>query len=203
MRAGWGVGLVMALTLGACREQSPAPPVDAGPRAPAVAWRGPGCDTLLPADLLELALPGFTSREERACPTCGPLCTFRSAAEPGVTVSLTYDCQPQDAHTEVRELLAPTLKAGGVEVPALGRAAARRSPVPGMVQVVAWDDDTPCVLAVTWLGPGSERAVEVLRTALRATTDALLQPDAGPPPRPPPPAPLEPLEVPASDGGLL
>jgi hypothetical protein len=196
MRPGWGVGLVMALTLGACRERAPSTPEDAGPRAPAVAWTGPGCDTLLPADLLELALPGFTAQEQRACPTCGPLCTYRAAAEPGVTVSLTYDCQPRDSHTEVRELLAPTLKAGGVEVPALGRAAVRRAPVPGMLQVVAWDDDTPCVLAVTWLGAGSERAVEVLRTALRATTPGLLQPDAGPSEAP---APLP--DVPAEDGG--
>ncbi|WP_225409926.1 hypothetical protein [Stigmatella hybrida] len=195
MRPGWGVGLVMALTLGACRERAPSTPEDAGPRAPAVAWTGPGCDTLLPADLLELALPGFTGKEARACPTCGPLCTYRSAAEPGVTVSLTYDCQPRDSHTEVRELLEPTLKAGGVEVPALGRAAARRSLVPGMLQVVAWDDDTPCVLAVTWLGAGSERAVEVLRTALRATTSVLLQPDAGLVAAPP-------SEGPAGGGGL-
>jgi hypothetical protein len=75
---------------------------------------------------------------------------------------------------EVRELLAPTLKAGGVEVPALGRAAAPRAPVPGMLQVVAWDDDSPCALVVTWLGGGPERAVDVMRTALQAVTSASL-----------------------------
>ncbi|MDC0713874.1 hypothetical protein POL68_35745 [Stigmatella sp. ncwal1] len=190
MRPGWGVGLVTVLTLGACRERAPSAVEDAGPRAPSVAWQGPACERVMPADLLELALPGFTGKEERACPTCGPLCTFRSAAEPGITVSLTYDCQPRAPQTEVRELLAPTLNAGGVEVPALGRAAARRGPVPGMLQVVAWDDDTPCVLTVTWLGAGSERAVEVLRTALRATQPALLPPEAGAP------------DAPSDDGGL-
>jgi hypothetical protein len=113
-------------------------------------------------------------KEDRACPTCGPLCTFRSAAELGTTVSLAYECEPRASSVEVRELLAPTLKAGGVEVPALGRAAARRAPVPGMLQVVAWDDDSPCALVVTWLGGGPERAVDVMRTALQAVTSASL-----------------------------
>jgi hypothetical protein len=108
--------------------------------------------------------------EDRACDSCGPRCAFRSAAEPGTTVSLAYNCKPRDPSADVRELLAPTLNAGGVEVPALGRAAARRAPIPGMLQVVAWDDDTPCVLVVTWLGRNSERAVDMMRTALQATT---------------------------------
>ena len=47
-----------------------------------------------------------------------------------------------------------SLRAGGTEVPALGKAAARREPVPGMLQVSAWDDDTPCGIVVTWLGKG-------------------------------------------------
>ncbi|MFL5344948.1 MAG: hypothetical protein ACJ8AT_09140 [Hyalangium sp.] len=141
---------------------------------PADASMNLGCDALLPADLRELALPGFSVKEEKACPTCGPLCTFRAAAEPGTTVSLAYNCEPRDPSVDVRELLAPTLKAGGVEVPALGRAAARRTPVPGMLQVVAWDDDTPCVLVVTWMGTGPERAVEVMRTALQGVSASSL-----------------------------
>jgi hypothetical protein len=146
------------------------------------------CESLLPTDLRELALPGFSLKAEPTCPTCSQLCTFSSAAEPGTTVSLAYECAPRDATVEVRELLAPTLKAGGVEVPALGRAAARRVPVPGMLQVVAWDDDSPCALVVTWLGGGperAERAVDVMRTALQAVTATSLaaarSPDAGTP----------------------
>jgi hypothetical protein len=44
-----------------------------------------------------------------------------------------------------------------------------------MLQVVAWDDDTPCVLVVTWLGTGPERAVDVMRTALQMANTASLE----------------------------
>jgi hypothetical protein len=135
---------------------------------------GPPCEALLPEDVRELALPGASLREERTCATCGPLCTLRSAAEPDTTVSFAYNCAPRDPSVDVREFLAPTLKAGGVEVPALGRAAARRSPAPGMLQVLAWDEDTPCALVVTWLGKGNERAVDLMRTALQAVTPLAL-----------------------------
>jgi len=199
MRAGRGVGLVLALALGACRASGPGTSADAGlppPPPPPGAATSASCEALLPTDLRELVLPGFTVKEDRACSHCGPLCTFRAAAEPGTTVSLSYNCEPSDPSADVRELLAPTLNAGGVEVPALGRAAARRAPVPGMLQVVAWDDDTPCVLVVTWLGTGPERAVDVMRTALQTANAASLDAvrvlasgappsapmDAGPPP---------------------
>jgi hypothetical protein len=207
MRAGWGVALM--LVLGACRGSSPGAPADAGlPPSPEVAANPPpsprassslGCEALLPTDLREFVLPGFSVTEDRACDSCGPRCAFRSAAEPGTAVSLAYNCVQRDPSADVRELLAPTLNAGGVEVPALGRAAARRAPIPGMLQVMAWDDDTPCVLVVTWLGKGSERAVDVMRTALQATTatsvasvhaltssgDAGVPPQPGQPPVPP------------------
>jgi hypothetical protein len=196
MRAGWGVGLVLALVLGACRASGPGTPGDAGVPPPPGATTGVSCEALLAADLRELVLPGFAVKEDRACAGCGPLCTFRSAAEPGITVSLSYNCEPRDPSADVRELLAPTLNAGGVEVPALGRAAARRVPLPGMLQVVAWDDDTPCVLVVTWLGGGPERAVDVMRTALQGANSSSVEAvralatgappatpgDAGPPP---------------------
>jgi hypothetical protein len=144
---------------------------------------------LLPVDVRELALPGASLREDRTCATCGPLCTLRSAAEPDTTISFAYNCEPKDPSVEVRELLAPILKAGGVEVLALGRAAARRSPVQGMLQVMAWDDDTPCALVVTWLGRGDERAIDIMRTALLAVTPQALTPpasDAASPPALPP-----------------
>ncbi|WP_224370336.1 hypothetical protein [Hyalangium versicolor] len=186
MRVGRGVGLVLALTLGACRASAPSAPADAGLPPPPTTPTGPGCDALFPPDVRELALPSFAMKEDRACATCGPLCTFHSDAEPGTTISLAYNCDPKAPSMDVRELLAPTLKAGGVEVPALGRAAARRTPVPGMLQVVAWDDDTPCALVVTWLGNGPERAVDVTRSALMAVSAASLAaartPDAGTPP---------------------
>jgi hypothetical protein len=187
MRVGWGVGLVLALALGACRASAPGTSGDAGvPPPPAASSPSLSCEALFPADLRELALPAFTVKEDRACAHCGPLCTFRSDAEPGTTVSLAYNCEPLAPLVDVRELLAPTLKAGGVEVPALGRAAARRTPVPGMLQVVAWDDDTPCAVVVTWLGQGPERAVDVMRSALMAVTASSLAaartPDGGTPP---------------------
>lgn len=179
MRAGWGMGLGLALVLGACRVSAPEASGDEGPPPPPEADAGLppppaalGCEALLPMDLRGPMLTGFTLSEERACRSCGPRCTFRSAAEPGTTISLAYNCEPREPSADVRQLLAPTLNAGGVEVPALGRAAARRAPIPGMLQVVAWDDDTPCVLVVTWMGRGPERAVEVMRTALQATTAA-------------------------------
>lgn len=180
MRAGWGMGLGLALMLGACRAGAPgasedggpppSPEADAGPPPAPGAAAGLGCEALLPTDLRGPMLSGFSMSEDRACDTCGPRCTFRSVGEPATTISLAYNCEPRAPWADVRELLAPTLEAGGVEVPALGRAAARRSPTPGMLQVVAWDDDTPCVLVVTWLGRGPERAVDVMRTALQAAT---------------------------------
>jgi hypothetical protein len=196
MRAGWGVGLVLALVLGACRASVPGASADAGlpPSSEADAGLPPppgaaealGCEALLPADLRELVLAGFSVTEDRACDSCGPRCTFRSAAEPGTTVSLAYNCEPRDPSADVRELMAPTLKAGGEEVPALGRAAARRVPVPGMLQVVAWDDDTPCVLVVTWLGSAPERAADVMRTALQAATATSMVSARAVAPGPPP-----------------
>ncbi|MCY1035551.1 hypothetical protein OV207_29190 [Corallococcus sp. BB11-1] len=169
MRVGRGAWLV-ALALGACsRPGANTGAADAG----AIGLPGrpsplaiPSCDVLLPEDLRDLTLNGFTMKEERACPSCGPLCTLRSAAAPDVSLSVTYDCQPGYAGADVRALLAPTLNAGGEEVSALGRAAARRSPVQGMTQVVAWDDDTPCVVVVTLLGDDPDRAMDVARLAL-------------------------------------
>jgi hypothetical protein len=185
------VGLVLCLALGACRARPSAASEDSGVSATPAARVGPPCEALLPEDVRELVLPGASLTEERTCATCGPLCTLRSAAEPDTTVSFAYNCEPRDPGTDVRELLAPTLKAGGVEVPGLGRAAARRSPVPGMLQVMAWDDDTPCALVVTWLGRSNERAVDLTRTALQAVTTQALTPPAAQETSTPPPPPSE------------
>lgn len=180
MRVGWGAGVVLALMLGACRSRNADAP-DAGvlPSPSALT-----CEGLLTPEIRD-ALPGFTVKEERTCPTCGPLCTFRSAEQKDVTVSIAYDYHKLTDGQDVRGLLVPTLRAGGVEVPALGKAAARREPVPGMMQVVAWDDDTPCGIVVTWLGKDRDRALELARTTLFGITrERLLQ--AGAPPPPPP-----------------
>ncbi|MBZ4414949.1 hypothetical protein [Myxococcus sp. RHSTA-1-4] len=184
MRAGGRAALVLALAaLGACSTRTAdSAGTDAGT---VLRPRGvgdvslPGCDVLLPTDVRELTLPGFSMKEERACPTCGPLCALRSETEKDVTVSVMWDCNQRYTDADVRALLAPTLRAGGLEVPALGRAAARRAPAQGMLQVLTWDDDTPCALVVTWLGGDPERALDVARSALTATTPAVLAP---PPP---------------------
>lgn len=173
MRAGGRAALFMALALAACRSRpSDSPAVDAGTTAPPAGRAAlPDCEVLLPTDDRELMLPGFTMKqEERACPACGPLCSFRSDAEPGLAVSVTWDCNARYAQADVHALMAPTLQAGGVAVPALGRAAVRRAPAQGMSQVLAWDDDTDCAVVVTWLGGETERAT---------STAAVL--DAGPP----------------------
>ncbi|AKJ01026.1 hypothetical protein ATI61_112284 [Archangium gephyra] len=189
MRVGRGAGVVLALALGACRSRDAGAP-DAGVLPPPSALT---CEGLITPELRD-ALPGFTVKEERTCPTCGPLCTFRSAEQKDVTVSIAYDCHKLPDGQDVRGLLAPTLRAGGVEIPALGKAAARREPVPGMTQVVAWDDDTPCGVVVTWLGKDRDRAPELARTTLFAITRERLMlagtppaiggstPDAGPEP---------------------
>lgn len=193
MRAGRGAGVVLALALGACRSSS-GDAADAGLVVDASTLR---CETLLPADVREVVLPGFTLQEERPCPTCGPLCAFRSAAEPEVRVSLAFDCRTHYAGADADTLLAPALKAGGTELAGMGRAAARRSPVPGMLQVMAWDDDTPCALIVTWLGGDTERALDVTRTALRTTTPGSLM---GPPSTLTDPRPTTvPSDVPPAD----
>ncbi len=181
MRAGGRAALLVTLALGACRNRgaeatAPDAGAGAGVKAQAAALALPGCDVLLPADLRELMLPGFTMREERACPTCGPLCAFRSAAEADVSVSVTWDCNPRHTQADVHSLMAPTLRAGGEEVPALGRAAVRRALAQGMLQVMTWDDDTPCALVVTWLGADPDRALDVARSALVSTTPAVLAP---------------------------
>jgi hypothetical protein len=157
------VGVVLALLLCACRSPESA---NAGELPSPYALT---CITLVPTEVRN-ALPDFTVHQERPCPGCGPLCIFRSKEQPDVTISLAYDCRPRDADLDMHALVGPTLQAGGVEVPALGRAAARREPVPGMMQVVAWDDDTPCSLIVTWLGEGRERAQDLARMALAALT---------------------------------
>ncbi|WP_208752710.1 hypothetical protein [Corallococcus carmarthensis] len=171
MRVGRGA-LLMTLALGACSRPGAGTvtAADAGtfmglPGRPSTLTL-PSCEELLPADLRDLTLNGFTMKEERACPTCGPLCSLRSAALADVSVSVAYDCQPHYATADARALLAPTLNAGGEEIPALGRAAARRNPVQGMTQVVTWDDDTPCVVVVTWLGDDPDRAMDVARLAV-------------------------------------
>ncbi len=75
MRAGRGAAVVLALALGACRSRASGP-VDAGVVPEPVALT---CEALISPELRE-ALPGFALREERTCPTCSPLCTFRSVA---------------------------------------------------------------------------------------------------------------------------
>ncbi|WP_199729175.1 hypothetical protein [Corallococcus sp. CA053C] len=173
MRVGRGA-LLMTLALGACRPGASTEVTEAkdagaiGPPGRPSPLTLPACDVLLPADLRDLTLNGFTMKEDRGCPTCGPVCTLRSAALPEVSVSVAYDCQPGYANADVRALLAPMLNAGGEEVSALGKAAARRNPVQGMTQVVAWDDDTPCVVVVTWLGDDPDRAMDVARLAVTA-----------------------------------
>jgi hypothetical protein len=178
MRAGGRAALVLALTVGACRARSPdvtsAPDAGAGVRAQAADLPLPGCDVLMPSDVRDLMLPGFTMKEERACPTCGPLCTFRSTSEADTSASVAWDCNPRHMQADVKALMGPTLRAGGEEVPALGRAAVRRAPAQGMLQVMTWDDDTPCALIVTWLGADTDRALDVARSALVATTPAVL-----------------------------
>lgn len=186
MRAGGGRAvLLLALALGGCRSRSadaPSAAEDAGVPLPSANTTLPGCEVLMPADLRELTLPGFTLKEERMCPTCGPLCTFRSEREKDVSVSVAWDCNPRYAQADVHALIEPSLRAGGEQVPALGRAAVRRAPAQGMVQVMTWDDDTPCALVVTSLGGETERALDVARSALTSTTPAAL---AAPPPAAP------------------
>ncbi|RKH54343.1 hypothetical protein D7V93_25725 [Corallococcus llansteffanensis] len=175
----------MMLALGACKPDASTEATevkDAGaiglPGRPSPLTL-PTCDVLLPADLRDLTLNGFTMKEERGCPTCGPVCMLRSAATPDVSVSVAYDCQPGYAGADVRALLEPMLNAGGEEVSALGRAAARRNPVQGMTQVVAWDDDAPCVVVVTWLGDDPDRAMDVARLAVTAHQGVEGAADAG------------------------
>ncbi len=166
MRASRGAALVLALAMGgACRSRASGP-ADAGVLPEPAALT---CEVLIAPEVRE-AFPGVALLEERTCPTCGPLCTFRSPTPPETTVSLAYDCRVRYASADIVALLAPTLQAGGTEIPALGRAAARRAPVQGMLQVLTWDDDTPCALVVTWLGAETERAVDIARLALRTTT---------------------------------
>jgi hypothetical protein len=161
--------VVLALALGACRSRD-AGKADAGVLPPPSALT---CEGLVAPEVRD-ALPGFTLKEERTCPGCGPLCTFHSEEQKDVTLSIAYDCRRHFEGEDVRGLLVPTLRAGGVEVPALGRAAARREPVPGMLQVVTWDDDTPCGIVVTWLGKDRERALDIARMTLFATTNERL-----------------------------
>jgi hypothetical protein len=176
MRAGRGTAVLCALVLGACRSRG-AGTADAGLPPPPEAL---SCEALVALEVRE-SLPGFTLKEGRSCPSCGPLCTFRSEEDKDATVSIAFDCRKHFEGEELRGLLSPALLAGGTEVPALGRAAVRREPVPGMLQVSTWDEDTPCGIVVTWLGKDPERALDLARLTLftltperlaRAGTDA-------------------------------
>lgn len=169
MRAGRAAGVLLALAVGACRSRNEGSG-DGGVLPPPQALT---CEALVTPEVRD-DLPGFDMKEERTCPVCGPLCVFRSQEQKSDTVSIAYDCRPRFEGEDVQALIGPTLRAGGVEVPATGRAAARREPVPGMVQIAAWDEDTPCGIVVTWLGPGKERALDVTRATLFATTMELL-----------------------------
>jgi hypothetical protein len=182
------------LTLAGCRSEAPTAP------ALVVPAEGLRCELLLPPELRDALLPGAQLTQERPCPTCGPVCSLRVQGPPQALASVAYDCRAR-VGTDYLQLLQPTLRAGGEEVPALGRAAARTSPAPGMLQVVSFDDDTPCSLVVTWLGTGAERAVDLARVALQAATHdsvlgiapppplQFLEDDAGAPPLPTAPAP--------------
>jgi len=176
MRAVRGVGLVLALALSACRSRG-AGAEDAGFPPPPEALT---CEGLVSLEVRDV-LPGFTLKEERPCPSCGPLCVFRSLEQKDVSLSIAYDCRKRFDGEDLQALLIPTLKAGGMEVPAMGKAAARREPVPGMLQVSAWDDDTPCGIVVTWLGPDKDRALDIARMTLFATTPERLTQAATPP----------------------
>jgi hypothetical protein len=169
MRAGRGVGMMVACALVACRSRNAGTAEGSAP-PPA---NDLSCERLVTPEMRD-GLAGFALQQERPCPTCGPLCTFRSAEQKGVTVSIAYDCRKHFEGEDLQALLAPTLSAGGTEIPVMGKAAARREPVPGMLQVSAWDDDTPCGIIVTWLGANNERAIDLARMALFATTPALL-----------------------------
>jgi hypothetical protein len=176
MRAGRGVRLVLVLALSACRSRSMGA-ADAGSLPPPGALR---CEGLVALEIRD-NLPGFSLSEERPCATCAPLCVLRSAEQKDVLLSIAWDCREHFQGEDVQALITPTLKAGGREVPAMGRAAARREPVPGMLQVSTWDDDTPCGIVVTWLGPDNERALDIARMALFSTTRERLQEAATPP----------------------
>jgi hypothetical protein len=169
-----GVALGVALAA-ACRSQEPGPP------ALAVVAEDLRCEVLLPPDVREPVLPGARFSEERRCATCGPVCSLRAASAADTVVSVAYDCRPRVV-TDGLRLLQPSMRAGGEEVAALGRAAVRTSPAPGMLQVAMLDDDTPCHLVVTWLGPGSEKALELARVALQAATPDAVRGIAPPPP---------------------
>ena len=94
-RAVRGVAIV-ALGLVACRSRSTGA-ADAGfpPHANALS-----CAQLVGLEVRD-SLPGFTLREERPCPTCGPLCTFHSDEQKDVTVSIAYDCREQIGRAHV------------------------------------------------------------------------------------------------------
>jgi hypothetical protein len=174
----WATGLIAGvalLALAGCRSQEPGPP------ALEVPAEGLRCEVLLPPDLREPLLPGARFSEERRCPTCPPVCSLRAPAPADIAVSVAYDCHVR-VDPDALRLLQPALRAGGEEVPALGRAGARMSPAPGMLQVVTLDDDTPCQLVVTWLGAGSERALELARVALHAANPDTVRGIAPPPP---------------------
>ncbi|HEX8536178.1 MAG TPA: hypothetical protein VF664_01850, partial [Cystobacter sp.] len=104
MRAGRGVGVVvLALALGACRSRNVGS-ADAPPPANDLS-----CEQLVAPEVRDV-LPGFTLQQSRPCPTCGPLCTFRSAEQKDVTLSIAYDCRKHFEGEDVQALLMPTLR---------------------------------------------------------------------------------------------
>ena len=162
----------LALVLLGCRPGGTG--ADAG-----IGVAGARCEVLVPPEVREAAALGEASlTQEQPCPHCGPLCALAASGDAGpgtIRASVAYECHAGlEPGTSIQQRLEAALEEGGILVPALGRAAAQRSVAPGMMQLVTWDDDTPCALVVTWVGPEPERALELARGALRACTPEAL-----------------------------
>jgi hypothetical protein len=127
------------------------------------------CDKLMP----EKQLPGVLSnlkvgQPPAQCPECGPTCSLVSAANPLAGASVQYACNEKydkgAADRKLDELKKALKKSKPVEIGRGGIGGERESGL--HYEVVAWDDDSDCVVTVDWMRGKRDDAIAAAKFAL-------------------------------------
>jgi hypothetical protein len=159
---------------------SAAPVVSApppAPSAPASALPVKCKDLLSDAALLRVAA-GFSSVDGKSeCPACGPQCNLVNKGKPFEGAMVSYACdQPLDK-ARMDGIVAPlkkTLKKSE-PVKGFGRGGIHGEKENGMFyEVVAFDDDTNCVITVDWMRGNKKSTLELAQIAAAEVKKAMV-----------------------------
>jgi hypothetical protein len=182
----------VALSLSACDDKSASAPAsqtkpDPSAAAPATAMPTPTtmtppvatpmklaerlkCAALLPERALTGPLSNMKVTQSQAhCPECGPVCSLVLATKPYEGVGITYICNEKyskEAQTKKLAELKPVLKKSKV-LTDIGRGGIAGDKESGLFyEVVAYDDDSDCVVTVDWMHGKPEGAMLVAKAAI-------------------------------------